>query len=182
MNSVTDQEIVQLFRDQNTRERAFRLLIEKFQQRIYWHVRRMVISHQDADDVVQNTFIKVWEKFHTFRSESGIYTWLYRIATHEALSHLKKNRKERAGNPDDYEKLLESCIDDPAWFTGDQIEKRFQKALMKLPDKQRTVFNMKYFDGMKYEEISEILGTSVGALKASYHHAVKKLEKMIMMD
>ena len=152
-----------------------------YNKRLYWHVRKIVICHDDADDVVQNTFIKAWKALPNFRSDSQLYTWLYRIATNEALSFLKKKKKHLFQSIDSVSFQLESKVDS-SYFTGTEIEKKLQKAILTLPTKQRLVFNMKYFDELKYHEISEILGTSVGALKANYHHAKQKIEKYLTKD
>lgn len=177
-----DREIIIGFNTQGKEEFAFNQLVLKYQERLYWHIRKIVISHDDTDDVLQNTMIKVWRSLGNFRSESGLFTWLYRIATNEALSFLKQ-KKRKAFSPwvDVEEQMSENLEADP-WFNGDEIQLKLQQAILKLPEKQRIVFNMKYFDHMKYEEMSEILGTSVGALKASYHHAVKKIESMLDED
>lgn len=152
-----------------------------YNKRLYWHVRKIVICHDDADDVVQNTFIKAWEALPNFRGDSQLYTWLYRIATNEVLSFLKKKKKHLFQSIDSVSFELESKVDS-SYFTGTEIEKKLQKAILTLPTKQRLVFNMKYFDELKYDEISEILGTSVGALKANYHHAKQKIEKYLTKD
>ena len=144
-------------------------------------MRKIVICHDDADDVVQNTFIKAWKALPNFRGDSQLYTWLYRIATNEALSFLKKKKKHLFQSIDSVSFELESKVDSSC-FTGTEIEKKLQKAILTLPTKQRLVFNMKYFDELKYDEISEILGTSVGALKANYHHAKQKIEKYLTKD
>jgi RNA polymerase sigma-70 factor (ECF subfamily) len=171
-----------MFLDPGSREVAFTQIVERYQRKLYWHVRRIVISHEDADDVLQNTFLKVWNNLEHFRGGSGLYTWLYRVATNEALSFLKKKKKNNLLPWSGYEKQLEETLESDEYFSGDVIAKKLQKALVRLPEKQRLVFNMKYFENMKYEEISEILGTTVGALKASYHHAVKKIEQFIERD
>ena len=174
---MEDSLIIAKFADEKTREEAFRLLLKKYQQKIYWHVRRMVIDHDDADDVVQDIFIKVWRNLEKFREDSQLYTWLYRIATNECITFLnKKKQKQSVSLDDDSSAYLADSLADGAYFNGDKAQMKLQQALLILPDKQRLVFNMKYFEDMKYEEISEVLGTSVGALKASYHLAVKKLE------
>ncbi|HYG17202.1 MAG TPA: RNA polymerase sigma factor [Bacteroidia bacterium] len=178
---MTDEDaiLVSQFRDERTRSLALHSIIKKYERKVYWHVRKIVIDHDDSDDVLQNTFIKVWENLANFREDSKLYTWIYRIATNEALAFLKKKRTKFFLPIVDVESELSSKIDDSSQFTGTEIERKLQKALLKLPEKQRIVFNMKYFDDMKYEDISEVLGTSVGALKASYHHAVKKIEKYL---
>jgi RNA polymerase sigma factor (sigma-70 family) len=155
--------------------------VRTYNKRLYWHVRKIVICHDDADDVVQNTFIKAWKALPNFRGDSQLYTWLYRIATNEALSILKKKKKHLFQSIDSVSFELESKVDS-SYFTGTEIEKKLQKAILTLPTKQRLVFNMKYFDELKYDEISEILGTSVGALKANYHHAKQKIEKYLTKD
>lgn len=178
---ISDSELLLQFQDELKRHDAFSQLIKKYQQKIYWHIRKMVIDHDDADDVVQETFIKVWQGLQNFRSNSQLYTWIYRIATNESLNFLQKKRRQNhvsLENDDSLDLLntLESSISQD-YVSGDEIQIKLQKALLQLPDKQRLVFNMKYYDDMKYEEISEITGTSVGALKASYHLAVKKIEE-----
>jgi len=177
-----DREIIEGFNTQGKEEIAFNQLVVRYKERLYWHIRKMVISHDDADDVLQNTMIKVWRSLGSFRGESGLYTWLYRIATNEALSFLKQ-KKKKAFAPwvDMEEQISEKLVADP-WFNGDEIQLKLQEAILKLPEKQRIVFNMKYFDNVKYEDMSEILETSVGALKASYHHAVKKIEALLDKD
>ena len=178
-NEKNDSELVALFRIQERREAAFNLIVAKYQERLYWHIRKLLINHQDTDDTLQNTFIKVWTGLDNFREDSGLFTWLYRIATNEALTFLNiKKRKLLIPIHDVNNQLSGSLVQDP-YFNGDEMQLTLQKALLTLPDKQRLVFNMKYFDEMKYEEMADILGTSVGALKASFHHAVKKIEKYI---
>ncbi len=158
------------------REKGFRLLVEKYSSRLYWHIRRLVILHEDADDALQNTFINVWKSLGDFRNESSLYTWLYTIATNEALALINKRKKSAAIPLDDLESIFASSLEGSAWFDGDSAMDKLQNAILKLPEKQRIVFNLRYFDEMPYEEMSKILKTSTGALKASYHHAVKKIE------
>lgn len=179
---MSDKEIIDLCRDDNNSSYGFNLLIKKYQQKIYWNIRRILINHEDTNDVVQNTFIKVWENINSFREDSKLYTWLYRIATNEALLFLKKKKRKNLLNFDDYEYKLINQLKDDNYFSGDEIQMKLQKAIIGLPVKQKLVFNLKYFDDLKYKEISEILNTSVGALKASYHIAVKKIEKYIVND
>jgi len=179
MSEYSDKELLKLFRDGRNPHYAFNLIVQKYKERLYWHIRKIVIVHEDSDDVMQNTFIKIWKGLDDFREESQLYTWIYRIATNEALTHLKQKRTKFLLPVVDVEKILSRTIDTDLWFSGDELQKKFQKAILTLPEKQRIVFNMKYFNEMKYEEMSEILGTSVGALKASYHFAVKKIEKYI---
>ncbi|MCC6837737.1 MAG: RNA polymerase sigma factor [Bacteroidia bacterium] len=171
-----DKELLQKFRDPETRNYAFNLLVREYQKRLYWHIRKILIDHDDTDDVLQNVFIKVWKGLDGFKEESQLYTWLYRIATNESITFLNQ-KKKRAGIPlDDVSHFLANNLESDSYFKGDEIQAKLQKAILTLPDKQRIVFNMKYFDEVKYEEMSQILETSVGALKASYHHAVKKIE------
>ena len=146
---------------------------------MYWHIRKIVIGHDDADDVLQNTKIKVWRSLPDFRSDSGLYTWLYRIATNEALTFLKQKKKKAFAPWVDVEQKMSDTLESDVWFNGEEIQLKLQQAILKLPEKQRIVFNMKYFDQLKYDDMAEILGTSAGALKASYHHAVKKIEAML---
>lgn len=177
-----DLELIRQFKNERTRNYALHLIIKKYEQKVYWHIRKILISHDDTDDAMQTTFIKVWQNLQNFREDSKLYTWIYRIATNEALALLKKKRTKFFLPIVDVEAELSSKIDDSTHYTGDEIERKLQKALLTLPEKQRLVFNMKYFDDMKYEDISEVLGTTVGALKASYHHAVKKIEKSLATD
>lgn len=158
---------------------AFNLIVRKYQEPVYWHIRRMVICHDDANDIVQDVFFKAWQALRSFRKESALYTWLYRIATNEALTFLKKKKKRYFLPINDVSRILEESLEADVYYDGNEMEKKIQKAILKLPDKQRVVFNLRYYDEMKYEDMAEILGTSTGALKASYHHAVKKIEKYI---
>lgn len=179
MEHYSDDKLLDLFRDENSRNYAYNLIVRKHQKRLYWHIRRMVIVHEDADDVLQNTLIKAWKGLLNFKEEAKLYTWLYRIASNEAISFLNKKKKRFFIPINDVEHELTNHLESDESFSGDQIQLKLQKAILTLPEKQRLVFNMKYFDDMKYAEISEILETSVGGLKASYHHAVKKIEKYI---
>ena len=175
---MEDQEILKKFRTLKTRSEAFNTLLAKYQQRVYWHVRKLVIIHEDADDLVQEVFIKVYKNLENFREASQLFTWIYRIATNECLGFLKKKKKRLALSLNDVShELMGQTSAVP--ISGDEIQLKLQQALLKLPDKQRAVFNMKYFEDMKYDEISKITGTSVGALKASYHLAVKKIEGLL---
>lgn len=180
MPAHSDREIIELFRDKKQREAAFRLLVNEYSERLYWHCRRLVISHEDADDVLQNTLIKVWGNLEKFRAESGLYTWLFRIATNESLSLIKSRKRHASGSGPDYEAELANTLEADPWFDGDDAQRKLQQAILSLPEKQRIVFNLKYYEEMKYEEMAGILDTSVGALKASYHHAVKKIEKYVV--
>lgn len=175
---MDDSLILQKFAEQSTREEAFRLLLKKYQQKIYWHVRRLVIDHDDADDIVQDVFIKVWKNLENFRENAQLYTWIYRIATNESITFLnKKKQRAQVSLEDESAAYLTDSLSEGSHFNGNRAQQKLQEALLTLPEKQRLVFNMKYFDDLKYEEISEILGTSVGGLKASYHIAVKKIEQ-----
>ncbi len=177
-----DREILEGIATPGQEEAAFNQLVLKYQERLYWHIRKMVLNHDDADDVLQNTMIKVWRSVKDFRSDSGLFTWLYRIATNESLSFLKQKKRKEFTPWDSVEHKMSESLESDPWFNGDEIQLKLQQAILKLPEKQRIVFNMKYFDEMKYEEMAKILGTSVGALKASYHHAVKKIESMLGED
>lgn len=169
-----------MFATANTRNEAFKLLLNKYQQKIYWHIRRMVIDHDDADDVTQDVFIKVWKNLENFRNDSQLYTWIYRIATNECLTFLNKKKQKNNIPLDDVLYDLSDSLTESSYFNGDQAQKKLQQAILTLPEKQRIVFNLKYFEEMKYEEMAEVLETSVGALKASYHFAVKKIESYLL--
>ena len=171
-----------MFRDDNSRNYAYNLIVRKYQERLYYHIRRMVITHEDADDVVQNTLIKAWKGLPKFKEEAQLYTWLYRIATNESITFLNKKKKRFFIPIVDVEHELSQSLESDEQYSGDEIQLTLQKAILTLPEKQRLVFNMRYYDEMKYDEIAEVLGTSVGALKASYHHAVKKIENYIKED
>lgn len=177
-----DQDILDKLKNPESRNYGFNLLVREYQQRIYWHIRKMVIDHDDADDLVQDVFVKVWNNLDKFRAESGLYTWVYRIATNECLNFLRKKRQKFFIPIQDITGELSQKLESDAYIDGDEVQLKLQKALLTLPDKQRLVFNMKYFDEMKYEDIAEITGSSVGGLKASYHHAVKKIESFLSQD
>jgi len=177
---MDDTLILEKFADSRTRDEAFGILLKKYQQKIYWHVRRFVLDHDDANDLVQDIFIKVWKNLDNFRADAQLYTWIYRIATNECITFLNKKKQNlNISLNDENSSFLADSLTESAYFSGDHAQLQLQKALLTLPDKQRLVFNMKYFDDLKYEEISSILGTSVGALKASYHLAVKKIERFL---
>jgi RNA polymerase sigma-70 factor (ECF subfamily) len=176
---LSEQELAEKFMSRNSREQAFKLIISEYQERLYWHIRKIVIRHEDADDVLQNTFIKVWQNADSFRGDSSIFTWLYRIATNESLNFLRKEKNRNRLSWDDIGSKLAGTLESDEFFNGDVIQKKFQEAILTLPERQRLVFNMKYFDELKYEEIAEILDLTVGALKASYHHAVKKIKNIL---
>ncbi len=175
--SDQDKDLITLLKtDVN---RGFRLLVERYSSRLYWHIRRLVILHEDADDALQNTFISAWKNMADFRNESSLYTWLYAIATNESLTLINKRKRNTAASLDDIGSYLSNSLEGSSWFDGDEAQIKLQNAILQLPEKQRIVFNLKYFDEMTYEEMSKVLKTSEGALKASYHHAVKKIEKYL---
>ena len=182
MEHYSDKDLLNLFKNGENKNYAFNLLIKKYQKPLYYHIRRILIDHEDTNDVLQDTFIKIWKNLDNFREDSAVLTWLYRIATNEALNFLKQKRFKLFISLNNINSKLTDILKTDPFFTGNEIERKLQSAILKLPDKQRIVFNMKYFECLKYEEISEILGTSVGALKASYHHAVKKIEKILTSD
>lgn len=179
MGEYTDHKILQMCRTSDSKNFGFHLLVSKYQKRIYWHVRRMVIIHEDADDIVQDVFVKVWKNLDSFREESNLYTWIYRIATNETLGFLRRKKIKYLFFLSNYEERLINGLIDDNYFSGDEIQKKLQKAILTLPEKQKLVFNMRYYEEMKYEDISAVLGTSIGALKASYHIAVKKIENYL---
>ena len=179
MGKYSDNQLLDMFRNAKTRNLAFNQIINQNQERVYWHIRKIVLSHEDANDIIQNTFIKVWNNLDSFKGDSKIYTWIYRIATNESLQFLKKKKKHYFESIDNVSSRLSNLLIAERYFDGNEIEKKIQEALLKLPTKQRIAFNMKYFEKMKYDEISEILGTSVGALKANYHHAKNKIEEFL---
>ena len=170
---INEPDLIRQLQNEKTREQAFTLLVREYQEPLYWQIRRIVLKHDDSDDVLQNTFIKAWVNLDDFRGESRIYTWLSRIAINEALNHMQRSRQN--ASLDDAESSVVLTLQSDPYFDGDKTQLQLQEAISKLPAKQRVVFNMKYFQEMKYEDMSEALGTSIGALKASYHHAVKKI-------
>jgi len=176
---LKEARLIEQLKDPVTQESSYRELISLYKERLYWHIRKIVMNHDDADDVLQNTFIKVFKNIKNFKGESKLYSWMYRIATNESITFLNKKADIRRV---DYETLQNQMVEKlhaDVYFDGDEIQLKLQKAVISLPQKQQLVFNMKYFDNMKYEDISEILDTSVGALKASYHHARKKIEAFV---
>jgi RNA polymerase sigma-70 factor (ECF subfamily) len=179
---MNEETLIQQLRNENSRNFAFRMLMQQEQEKTYRMIRRMVIDHDDADDLTQTTFIKVFENIHEFEGKSKLSTWIYRIAMNEALNFLRHKRRKLFVPIVDVERQLSNKIDIGTHFSGDEIEKKLQKAILTLPEKQRLVFNMRYYESIKYEEMSEILKTSVGALKASYHIAEEKIEKILKPD
>ena len=175
-----DIELLQLYKEGGNAHYAFNLIVQKYQERLYWHIRKILLTHDDSKDVVQNTFMKAWQGMQDFREEAQLFTWLYRIATNEALVFIRKRKRMAWLSFSNYADSQISRLKEDSYFEGDKALIEFQKAIQSLPPRQQLVFNMKYFDDLKYEEISDILETSVGSLKASYHHAVKKIEKFIL--
>lgn len=175
---MTDKEIIELYKA-GQREKAFSEIVESYSERLYWHVRRFLCSHEDTDDLLQEIFIKVWSSLSSFRGESQLYTWIYRIATNESLNFLQKQKIRAALRFEDITSKLDDKIDDDTGVDGNEAQKTLMKAVSRLPSKQKTVFIMRWFDDLSYEDISEILGTSVGALKASYHFAQEKIRAEI---
>lgn len=173
---------MELMRSEHGFERGFRLLMTQYRERLYWHIRRMVLIHEDADDVLQNTFVKVYRGIHLFEGKSKLYTWLYRIATNEAITHLQSKARHASASLDDTTNLLANRLRADEWFDGDAAQAKLLLAINQLPDKQKQVFNLRYYDEMPYEEMSQLLQTSVGALKASFHHAVKKIESALLRE
>lgn len=176
-NFNPDSDIFELLKTDINK--GFRMVVERYSTKLYRHIRRLVILHEDADDALQNAFLNAWRNIDKFRNESSMYTWLYSIATNEALAILNKRKKNSAVSLDDLGSYFANSAEGSTWFDGDEAQKKLQNAIIQLPEKQRIVFNLKYFEDMTYEEMSKVLGTSVGALKASYHHAVKKIEDII---
>ncbi len=176
---MEDKELLERFKNPESKNFAFNQLVRKYQEKIYWITRKMVVDHDDANDLTQNVFIKVWKNLDSFKGTSQLYTWIYRIATNESLTFLKKKRRRFFVSVADVENELSNKIDTSHNIDGDEIALKLEKAILTLPDKQRLVFNMKYFEELKYQQIAEITDTSIGSLKASYHHAVKKIEQIL---
>jgi RNA polymerase sigma-70 factor (ECF subfamily) len=179
-NQPNDQELLESFKDPSTKEQAYTKIIKKYQERLYWHIRRIVVDHEDANDVLQDMFIKVWKGLENFREDSQLYTWLYRIATNECLTFLAKRKKRQAISLSDLDNGLSNKLRSDSGFDANKLEWKLQLGIQKLPEKQRIVFTLRYYDEMPYEEMSRVLDTSEGALKASYHHAAKKIEDFIL--
>lgn len=174
MKVQEDDEILKLLADPKLEEKGFKVLMTKYQEPLYWHIRRMVGGHEDANDVLQNTFIKVFKSINRFESKSKLYTWLYKIATNESITFINKQKRKKTEAIDSNDKVYHLKAEDS--IDGDKVIRRLKTAISTLPEKQKMVFNMRYYDEMTYDQISQTLGTSVGGLKASYHHAVKKIE------
>lgn len=178
MKEITDEQLHVMLLDSSTKEKGFRILMDRYQEKLYWHVRRIILDFDDTDDVVQNTFIKVFRNIHSFEGKSKLYTWLYRIATNEAITFKAQKQKKMADSIDN-NPGLSNTLNADLYFEGDEIQRKLLLAIEELPEKQRIVFNLRYYDEMPYEEMSAVLDTSVGALKASYHHAAKKIEAFL---
>jgi RNA polymerase sigma-70 factor, ECF subfamily len=176
---LSDQELIGNLKNESTRNEAFSLLVNKYQERLYWHIRKIVLNHDDSDDVLQNTFLKVWKNMDNFREESSLFTWIYRIATNESLTFINSQKRGQAIPFQDVSEYLKNRMEADEYFDGSDIQKKLQQAILTLPEKQRLVFNMRYFEELPYQKMSDILDTSVGALKASFHHAAKKVEEYI---
>ena len=175
-----DKELLFLFKNAETKENGFTAILKKYQEKLYWHIRRMVVDHDDANDVLQNMFIKVWNALDNFREDSQLYTWLYRIATNECLTFLEQQKKRSTLSLSDVENGLSNKLISESGFDANKLEWKLQLGIQQLPERQRLVFNLRYYDEMPYEEMSRVLETSEGALKASYHHAAKKIEYYIL--
>jgi RNA polymerase sigma factor (sigma-70 family) len=177
---LDDNELLAQFKDPSTRERGYTRIIKKYQEKLYWHIRRMVVEHEDANDVLQNMFIKVWNGLDNFREDSQLYTWMYRIATNESLTFLEQQKRKSTLSLSDEESGLSNKVKASEHFDANKLEWKLQVAIQQLPEKQRVVFNLRYYDEMPYAKMSKVLETSEGALKASYYHAVKKIEDFIV--
>jgi len=177
---MDDKELLYEFSQPLLKEKAFTAIIKKYQEKLYWHIRRMLVDHDDTNDVLQNMFIKVWKGLENFREDSQLFTWLYRIATNESLTFLEQQKKKAVISINGVESGLSNKIKADEGFDANKLEWKLQLAIQNLPEKQRLVFNLRYYDEMPYEEMSRILDTSEGALKASYHHAAKKIEDFIL--
>lgn len=175
----SDDELLKLLQDPKTHRDGFTKLVAEYSERLYWQIRKMVLSHDDANDILQDVFVKAWTNIENFRGDAKLSTWLYRIAINESITFINKLRTHKHVSIDDGDSFLIDQIKGDEYFDGDKAQEILQQAVLTLPEKQRLVFQMKYFEEMKYEDISDILGTSVGALKASYHHAVKKVENFL---
>ena len=183
VNMLYDEtEIISQLKEPAEQKKAFAVVVRHYSERLYWQIRKMVLSHDDANDVLQNTFLKAWQGIELFRGDAKLSTWLYKISINECITFLNKQRSQNKFSLDDVDSYLLNRLESDEYIDGDETQLKLQKAILTLPEKQRLVFNMRYFDDMKYEEMSDVLGTSVGALKASYHHAVKKIEDFFAQD
>lgn len=179
MPLIEETALIEGLKSEHHKEAAFRDLISEFKERLYWHIRKIVLDHDDADDVLQNTFIKIFRNIDQFKGDSKLYTWMYRIATNESITFINKKAKKMLISTEEVQQLAISKLESDVYFEGEDIQLKLQKAIAALPERQRLIFNMKYFDDLTYEELSEILETSVGGLKSSYHIAVKKITQAL---
>lgn len=180
---LSDDELLSLFRDPVTKQKAFSQIINKYKEKLYWHIRRMVLIHEDADDVLQNVFIKMWKGLDQFREESKLYSWLYRIASNESITHINRVKKQKQVETDEETySFLEEKVKADTYFDASKIEWKLQLAIQTLPEQQKIVFSLRYFDDMPYQDMSEVLGVTTGALKASYHHAAKKIQDYLLNE
>ncbi len=177
---IDEKELVKQLHDPKMASQAFNVLLKTYTQPVYWQIRKMVLNHDDANDLVQNVFLKAWNNLHNFRGDAKLSTWLFKIAVNESINFINKEKQRQELTEDSDDSFLLNSLEADSFFDGEALHKELLAAIAKLPEKQKLVFNMRYFDDMKYEEISEILGTSVGALKASYHHAVKKVTESLL--
>lgn len=182
ISPIDETKLIELLKEKETAHDAFTILVEKYTEPLYWQIRKLVVNHDETDDLLQNVFHKAWKNIHNFRGEAKLSTWLHKIAINESLNFLQQERMRRELTDDSGDDFLLKNLESDPYFDGEAVEIALQKAIASLPEKQRLVFNMKYYDEMKYDEISEILGTSVGALKASYHHAVKKITQSLEIE
>lgn len=182
MDQRSDEEIIRLFHSKDGEQKAFRLLVSKYREKLYWHIRKIVINHEDSNDILQDTFVKIWKGIREFRYESKLYTWMYRVATNEAINFLKERSRKVYGNTEQITPALENQLESDPYFCGDSIQRELQKAILKLSERQRLIFNMKYYDDMKYEDMAEILNVAVGTLKATYHVAVNKIKESLKLS
>ena len=182
MRRNTEDDIVELLKEPQKQRAAFTQIVTEYSEKLYWHIRKMVLSHDDANDLLQNTFLKAWVNIESFRGDSLLSTWLYKIAINECLTFLNKQRNQNNVSIDDTDVFLLEKLKGDSFFDGDAAQMKLQEAILSLPEKQRLVFTMKYYDEVKYEDMSKMLDTSVGALKASYHHAMKKVEAFLLKD
>ncbi|TAF67065.1 MAG: RNA polymerase sigma factor [Cytophagales bacterium] len=179
---MDEQTLIHSLKNPEARKEAFEWLMHNYQRKVYSIVRKMVIDHEDADDITQEVFIRIWKSLDNFRGDAKLFTWIYKITTNLCLNFLQKKKKKFWLSIQNISKDLTQKLESSPYVEANEVQLKLQKALLKLPDKQRLVFNMKYYEDLKYEEISEILGTSIGALKASYHLAVKKIEESLQTD
>jgi RNA polymerase sigma-70 factor (ECF subfamily) len=182
MRQYVEEEVIKRLSNPKTQRDAFGQIVAELSEKLYWQIRKMVMNHDDANDVLQNTFMKAWLSIDGFRGDSRISTWMYKIAVNECITFLNKQKSSNNIPLDDADLYLLQSMKADEYFDGDELDEKLQKAILTLPEKQRLVFTMKYQGDLKYEEMSEILGTSVGALKASYHHAVKKIQEILISD